>query len=425
MNGQIKSRTVLIEKYTEINKRGAEQCALFTFLSSKKLASIEGGKKEVFEVRFGLPAQEDLLYDIQEGDTVMFSLPNPEAFIERLKKCTQITGIDAEAEKKLREEVRLDPISFECIQLITGRAGNIAHSEKEQHIVQAQYDIPGFLSLFPDVTISVDEILATHPKLKRRTYDIISYDGEKREVAIDVVVNIPSEFTNLFGVDESVFPDGVQKFPYGFSSYALSQGFQKGDQVCGHLKRYPYALPERFFQGEEDKKLILVAPGVAIGHVLYFLEERLALLDKGQDAGKIVLIIGGQFYPDMYLYRDEIQAYLDAGILEGVYYAASREKGEVIEEKEGIVVYPSAYVGDVLLKKKEEIWKLLDEGAYLYVNGPKAVADGVEHVLAHIAHLCGGLSHEEAHHWVPAQLESLRYMKIAGHVPRLSPDQRP
>ena len=125
-----------------------------------------------------------------------------------------------------------------------------------------------------------------------------------------------------------------------------------------------------------------------------FLHEREAIGAKGRSW----LFFGNQYIDLDFLYRTELDGFLDNGILTRLDIAFSRDTAEKI------------YVQDRMLEHAAELWRWLEDGAYFYVCGDaKRMARDVDQMLCRIVAEQGNRSPDEAKAYVSNLGKTNRY----------------
>ncbi|WP_018291495.1 sulfite reductase flavoprotein subunit alpha [Verrucomicrobium sp. 3C] len=188
-----------------------------------------------------------------------------------------------------------------------------------------------------------------------------------------------------------------------------AHGREKLGLASGHLARIEpsqphelpvYVQPAKHFRLPEDPtaSLILVGPGTGVAPFRAFLQQRAAL----GHTGKNWLFFGEQHRATDFFYEEEFLKLHRKGVLSRLDTAFSRDQAQKI------------YVQHRMVEQGEALWAWLQEGAHLYVCGDAhRMAKDVHQTLIDIAHRFGGLSPEEAAHYVNVTLakEQKRYHK--------------
>ncbi|HRQ87251.1 MAG TPA: sulfite reductase subunit alpha [Bacteroidia bacterium] len=159
-----------------------------------------------------------------------------------------------------------------------------------------------------------------------------------------------------------------------------------------------FLQPSAHFRLPADpgKDIILCGPGTGIAPFRAFLEEREVTGAKGRNW----LLFGNPHEAADFLYRDEILAMRERGLLTRLDLAWSRDGAAKV------------YVQDKMREAGEELWRWLDGGAHFYVCGDaKRMAKDVDRALHEIAATHGGLGEEGAAEFVKRLAKERRYLR--------------
>jgi sulfite reductase (NADPH) flavoprotein alpha-component len=154
----------------------------------------------------------------------------------------------------------------------------------------------------------------------------------------------------------------------------------------------------KHFRPPEDTSLpvIMVGPGTGIAPFRAFLQEREIIGATGPSW----LFFGDRNRATDFLYEEEILRWQQAGVLQRLDVAFSRDQAEKI------------YVQHRMLENAAEIWRWLQEGGFFYVCGDASrMAKDVDDALHRIVAEQGGKSPEEAKAYVDELKKSKRYRK--------------
>jgi cytochrome P450 / NADPH-cytochrome P450 reductase len=102
--------------------------------------------------------------------------------------------------------------------------------------------------------------------------------------------------------------------------------------------------------------IIMIGPGTGLAPFRGFLQERAARKAKGSALGPAMLFFGCRHPDQDYLYADELKAHAASGITE-LFTAFSRGDG------------PKTYVQNLVAAEQDRVWKLIEDGAIIYVCG--------------------------------------------------------
>ena len=156
-------------------------------------------------------------------------------------------------------------------------------------------------------------------------------------------------------------------------------------------KAHGFSLP-----GNPDTPIVMVGPGTGIAPFRAFLQERAA----ARVGGKSWLFFGDQHAARDFLYRDELAAWTEAGVLTRLSTAFSRDQAEKI------------YVQHRMLEQGDELWRWLAQGAHVYVCGDaKRMAADVDHALCEVVARHGAMSRDDAARHVKEMARAGRYQR--------------
>ncbi len=176
----------------------------------------------------------------------------------------------------------------------------------------------------------------------------------------------------------------------GASSY-LAERLQEDDKVKVFVEHNNnFKLPS------DDVPIIMIGPGTGIAPFRSFIQER----DNREASGKNWLIFGERTFTQDFLYQVEWQKYLKSGVLNKLDVAFSRDQKDKI------------YVQDRLLENAPQVWKWIEEGAYIYVCGDaNLMAKDVHNTLINIIETESQLNKEEAEQMLNNLRKEKRYQR--------------
>jgi sulfite reductase alpha subunit-like flavoprotein len=156
---------------------------------------------------------------------------------------------------------------------------------------------------------------------------------------------------------------------------------REGDRINVFLDR-----AEGFhLQEDVGKPMIFVSAGTGYAPMRAFLWERLAMKDEGVRLSEAALFNGIRSSRLDYIYRDEIEMFVEEGVLDHLHVAMSREVPGTRE-----------YVQHRIEQEGALVWRLVQEGAYIYVCGSQMMRDDVRAAFVRVFTRCGALTPEEA-----------------------------
>ena len=268
-------------------------------------------------------------------------------------------------------------------------AGDAAQSARVAHLLDransdelkaylAEREFADLLEDFPAATFEPQEFVNELKRLTPRLYSIASSPAKyPNEIHLTVaIVRYQTNGRDRIGVASSYLADRVELNAPTIPVYVQSSHFR---------------LPE-----DPTADVIMVGPGTGVAPFRAFIQERVA----ADASGRNWLFFGDQKRSFDYLYEEEMEAYVDAGSLDRLDLAFSRDQEQKI------------YVQDRMLEGGAELWAWLESGAYFYVCGDASrMAKDVEQALLTIASTHGGLDEAGAKEFLKQLRKDKRYQK--------------
>ena len=283
----------------------------------------------------------------------------------------------------LRREValhRVQPLTVECLAAAatdpTEADALVAIANDDPDNFLGSTDVVDALRKFPSARPPLAAFVASLGRMQPRLYSISSsLRVHPGQVHLTVgVVRFESE----------------GRWRNGTTSHFLGVRANPGDTVPVFIQRSPkFRLPEN-----PDTPVIMIGPGTGIAPFRAFLHEREATGAKGRNW----LFFGNQYIDLDFLYRKELDGFLDRSILTRLDIAFSRDTAKKV------------YVQDRMLEHASELWSWLEAGAYFYVCGDaKRMARDVDQMLYRVVAEQGGRSPEAAKQYVSELAKANRY----------------
>jgi cytochrome P450/NADPH-cytochrome P450 reductase len=232
------------------------------------------------------------------------------------------------------------------------------------------YDVLQLLDEFPSCKLNIFEFLQVVQPQRPRYYSPSSSPRVHGEV-VHLTVGL-----------ESVSIPGMDRDFRGTSAHYVHT-LRERDRVNVFLE----SADGFHLQEDVTKPMIFVSAGTGLAPMRAFLWERLALKHEGNPLAEAALFNGIRSRNLDYIYRDEIERFLDEGVLDHVHIATSREE-------------PRKYVQDQLWEQSALVWRLLEAGAYVYVCGSQPMREEVREAFVEIAMRYGEMLREHAEAWL-------------------------
>jgi sulfite reductase (NADPH) flavoprotein alpha-component len=147
---------------------------------------------------------------------------------------------------------------------------------------------------------------------------------------------------------------------------------------------------------DPDARVIMVGPGTGVAPFRAYAEHK----EAGMGRWPMWLFFGDQRAAQDFLYKDELLAWEQNGVLQHLDLAFSRDQKEKI------------YVQNRMREKSAELWRWLDDGAYFYVCGDsKRMAPDVEAALLEAIAVHSGKGPEFANEFLAGMKKQKRYLR--------------
>jgi cytochrome P450/NADPH-cytochrome P450 reductase len=252
-----------------------------------------------------------------------------------------------------------------------------------EEVLAPRRSLIDLLEEFPACQVPFNRYLEMLPPLRPRYYSISSSPlRDERRCSVTVAVV------------EGPARSGRGTFHGVCSGYLLHR--KEGDLVHAFVKdtRSAFRLPE-----SPSTPIIMIGPGTGIAPFRGFLQERAALRERGQAVGPALLFFGCRHPRQDFIYEDELRAFADRGVVR-LLACFSRVPGE-----------QKTYVQDQVRRHGAEVWKLIEQGAVVYVCGDATrMAPDVRRALAAIHREETGADERAALDWLDGLAAEGRYL---------------
>jgi cytochrome P450 / NADPH-cytochrome P450 reductase len=277
----------------------------------------------------------------------------------------------------------LDPVQREALLALTGddEAGRTRYQEL---VLQPRKSLLDLLDDFPGSTLPFEAYLELLPAPRPRYYSISSSP-----------LASPDRCSITVGLVEGPARSGRGVY-HGVCSTYLA-GRPVDGQIFAFIRppTIPFRPPEN-----PHTPLIMVGPGTGFAPFRGFLQERAALKERGVPIGESLLFFGCRDPGQDFIYQDELVAFEAAGITR-LHAAFSRLPGQ-----------PKTYVQQAIAEQREEVWRLLQQGAAIYVCGDaNRMAPDVRRAFATIFQQQTGTTEVDAQAWLTGLMATNRYLE--------------
>ncbi|WP_077212024.1 sulfite reductase subunit alpha [Bacillus dakarensis] len=178
----------------------------------------------------------------------------------------------------------------------------------------------------------------------------------------------------------------------GVCSVQCAERLEAGDTIPVFIQQNKhFNLPEA-----PETDIIMVGPGTGIAPFRSFIQE----VSVNETRGKTWLFFGDQHSASDFLYQEELEKYMEDGVLTKLDAAFSRDTDQKV------------YVQHKMLENSQELYQWLEGGAYFYVCGDKQyMAKDVHETLITIIEKEGGVSRDEAEAYLNDLQKQKRYQR--------------
>jgi len=359
-------------------------------ITTNRLLTAEKSSKETRHYEFSLEGS-GLTYEA--GDALNVIPQNCPELVADIVKAIGCTGEEDEPvngelmslSEALRTHFEIKLPSKELLQEIAKRSGDQELNgllESDDKNLLSKYlwgrDTLDLLLQFPACEFSAAEFIALLKPLQHRAYSISS-SGKMHSNSVHLTV-------------ASVRYSAHDRDHKGVCSTYIA------DLVNDESEVKIFFSPNKSFRVPDNDSLpiIMVGPGTGIAPFRAFLQER----EFRKAGGKNWLLFGDRNEATDYIYRDEIEAMQERGVITRLDLAFSRDQEEKI------------YVQDRMRENGEEMYAWLEQGGSFYVCGDATyMAKDVDIALHDIITQYGDKTAEQAIDYVNQLKKEKRYVR--------------
>mmetsp|Transcript_21213 Transcript_21213/g.27833 ORF Transcript_21213/g.27833 Transcript_21213/m.27833 type:complete len:264 (-) Transcript_21213:255-1046(-) len=255
---------------------------------------------------------------------------------------------------------------------------------------------------FPSVSMPLPDFLALAPALQPRYYTISSSSTvypKRIHITVSVVGQKRKDGRIFKGVCthylKDLLPPANSNGKIHHDDPKGKKGSKEWPTVSAFVRPSTFRLP-----ADASTPIILIGPGTGIAPMRALLQERAAQAEKGESIGPNILYFGCKYEKHDYIYRDELEKYLQDGNLTKLRLAFSRDGKKKV------------YVQHHLAEDANEVWSYInDQNAYIYVCGGTSMGRDVLNALETIAQQKGKMSVDQAQGFVKQMQASGRLVQ--------------
>lgn len=300
---------------------------------------------------------------------------------------TPIQMNDSDSMRSLKEALthdfeiaKLTPVLMKNAAELLGNPmlnANIQKSEWVQNYIYGK-DVIDLIRDFTPVALEPNMLPQLLRKLPPREYSIAS-SNKVNPNSVHITVRV-------------VKYEAHRRERFGVCSVQLADRTSVGDKLHVYLKKNPNFK----FPYDTETPVIMIGAGTGIAPYRAYLQERAYLNLKGEQW----LIFGNQNYHHDFLYKDDLEQWLEEGVLSKLDLAFSRETENKI------------YVQHRIEENSAEFYKWIQAGATIYLCGNKdEMASGVHESLIKVFIKEGNLDETEAEAYLTEMIKNQRYQR--------------
>lgn len=228
--------------------------------------------------------------------------------------------------------------------------------------------------------ISLSELVDALPQQVPRAYSIAScgkyYSNGSNPTQVNLCIR-------------EVAYEYNQRSHFGAASHGIRHN-RPGGTIDVFIRRNP----SFYLEFESDIPIIMIGAGTGVSPYIGFLQQ----IEKQQLQPETMLIFGERYQQKDFLYQEQIEQWLEQGVLNQLITAFSRDQKQ------------KYYVQDAIIKHGSILWSLLERNAVVYVCGSKAnLSDAVKQALISVVLQYGSQSLEQAEAFITQLSDNGRY----------------
>ncbi|XP_059057230.1 methionine synthase reductase [Achroia grisella] len=239
------------------------------------------------------------------------------------------------------------------LEYLCSKEGSVAYNT---HILNHGVCILDIFTMFKSCKPPIEVLLSNLPKLLPRPYSIINTNKQNRnelKICFSVITLNNRKGLTTGWLEELISND--------LNIYKQMENLS----ICGnHDKKVPIYLRKNLLgfslPVNNENPLVMVGPGTGIAPYIGFLEERQIIKDKYPETklGYAWLFFGCRDPLLDFIYEQELNNFIENGTLNKLSTAFSRVSGD-----------GAKYIQDALIENGEDLIKLIEDGASIYVAG--------------------------------------------------------
>merc|ERR1719369_2612781 len=318
---------------------------------------------------------------LDEDATKKSPFPVPTTYRTALKHYVDITALPRTHVLKEFAEYTSDADEKAKLSLMTSNTDE-GRDMYNSFIVNDCRHVTHILEDLPSCKPAIDHLLELLPRLQPRFYSISS-SAKVHKNTVHVTAVVIEYETPTGRRNNGVCTKWMQP---------MIPGDDVVHKVPIYVRRSQFRLPNRV-----QTPVIMIGPGTGLAPFRGFIQERAWQKEQGKPVGETHLYFGCRNKDKDFIYREELEAWEGEGLLT-LHVAFSRDKPQ------------KRYVTHCLREQGPEVWKLLEQGAHLYVCGDaKMMAKDVRNIIGEVCREQGGMTEAESEAFIKKLESQKRY----------------
>jgi cytochrome P450/NADPH-cytochrome P450 reductase len=290
--------------------------------------------------RFSIDKDATIRLHTNARGTTILPLNTPLRVFDLLSEYVELQEVAARKQVGVLAEHDISPPEKARLLALSGE-DEASRARYRDEVLAKRKSVLDLLEEFPSCALPFELYLSMLARLSPRYYSISSSPlVEAKECSITV------------GVVEAPARKGHDTFFGVCSTYLAEQ--VKGSAIFAFAKdtKSTFRLP-----ADARTPIIMVGPGTGVAPFRGFLQERATLKAQGKAVGPSILFFGCRSPQQDFIYEGELRAFEQQGVTT-LRHAFSRVSGQ-----------QKTYVQDSILANQEQVWRLLQQGAIVYICG--------------------------------------------------------
>jgi NADPH-ferrihemoprotein reductase len=341
-----------------------------TYTTADNLAVLPVNESSVVEhVAKRLGYDLDAIFSVQASPNHEWHgapFPMPCTVRECLTRYCDLTSPPRRSDLKLLASYCVpDSVEQKALSRMASKEGRAEYKEK---ILDGYVGLVEILNLCPTIHMPLEHFLSYVSPIQARYYTISSSN-----LVHPKSVHLTVSVTQHERKNGSIFK--------GLCSSHLAD-FKKKETACRQTVRV-FNRPSTFrLPKDSSRPIIMIGPGTGLAPMRALLQERwYQKTSLKMNVGANILYFGCKKESHDFIYKEELESFIQGGILDHLRVAFSREKAEKV------------YVQHLLKQHDDETWNYLEkEGAFLYICGGVKMGHDVCETLTEIISSKGKMS---------------------------------